>query len=210
MDLPAHALSMSPSPEISRAIKDYVLHGSESLDGILDDLAGFTDFIDIAEDIIRCGLKVVLRSKEYNSQDAQQRFEYVASRLSGSVGVNQAVSKIEIHASGEQEPDASEDEDEDITIDAKGLALLSIVRRDANCKGVYDGRFFPGRGESIKPAQEVCAGCYVRDECTRYAIENREKFGVWGGLSERERRRLRKRERSIQADKNNTLLATKK
>jgi len=43
----------------------------------------------------------------------------------------------------------------------------------------------------------VCRGCVVREDCLEYALANGEKFGIWGGLSERERRRLR-RQRAMQ------------
>jgi WhiB family redox-sensing transcriptional regulator len=50
--------------------------------------------------------------------------------------------------------------------------------------------FFPEKGGAVKAAKRVCAGCPVKGECLEYALENQERFGVWGGLSERERRRL--------------------
>lgn len=62
----------------------------------------------------------------------------------------------------------------------------------ANCMGVDPDLFFPERGASTKNAKEVCFGCVVRDECLEYALQNGEKFGIWGGMSERERRRLRR------------------
>ena len=52
--------------------------------------------------------------------------------------------------------------------------------------------FFPPKGGSAKAARAICAGCPVRTECLTYAIENDEKYGVWGGLSEYERRKLRR------------------
>lgn len=61
-----------------------------------------------------------------------------------------------------------------------------------NCKGVDPDLFFPERGASTREAKEVCRGCVVRDECLEYAITNGEKFGIWGGMSERERRRIRR------------------
>ena len=63
---------------------------------------------------------------------------------------------------------------------------------DANCQGVNPDLFFPGRGESADAAKAVCAGCVVSAECLEYALDAGEKFGVWGGKSERERRRLRR------------------
>lgn len=63
----------------------------------------------------------------------------------------------------------------------------------ANCLGVDPDLFFPERGGSTREAKEVCRGCVVRAECLEYALDNAEKFGIWGGMSERERRQLRRR-----------------
>ncbi|MGH9022734.1 MAG: WhiB family transcriptional regulator [Acidimicrobiia bacterium] len=63
----------------------------------------------------------------------------------------------------------------------------------ANCLGVDPELFFPERGASTREAKSVCAGCAVRVECLEFALRNHEKFGIWGGLSERERRRIRRR-----------------
>ncbi len=52
--------------------------------------------------------------------------------------------------------------------------------------------FFPAQGESLAQAKAICAGCPVRQPCLEFALEQREVFGVWGGLSERERRTLRR------------------
>jgi WhiB family redox-sensing transcriptional regulator len=62
----------------------------------------------------------------------------------------------------------------------------------ANCLGVDPDLFFPERGASTKEAKAVCRACVVREDCLEYALDNSEKFGIWGGLSERERRRLRR------------------
>jgi WhiB family redox-sensing transcriptional regulator len=62
----------------------------------------------------------------------------------------------------------------------------------ANCTGVDPDLFFPERGASTKEAKSVCRACMVREECLEYAIAHAEKFGIWGGLSERERRRVRR------------------
>lgn len=64
-------------------------------------------------------------------------------------------------------------------------------REDALCPEVDPEIFHPKQGESIGPAREVCMACPVRRECAEYAIPN-EPWGVWGGLSQRERQRLRK------------------
>jgi WhiB family redox-sensing transcriptional regulator len=62
----------------------------------------------------------------------------------------------------------------------------------ANCRGVDPNFFFPERGGSVSEAREVCKGCVVREDCLEYAMKNGEKYGVWGGLSEKERRLLRR------------------
>jgi WhiB family redox-sensing transcriptional regulator len=62
----------------------------------------------------------------------------------------------------------------------------------ANCMGVDPDLFFPERGASAREAKEVCRGCVVREDCLRHALSNGERFGIWGGLSERERRRMRR------------------
>ena len=62
----------------------------------------------------------------------------------------------------------------------------------ANCMGVDPELFFPERGASTREAKEVCRGCVVRQDCLEFAISNGEKFGIWGGMSERERRRVRR------------------
>ena len=51
----------------------------------------------------------------------------------------------------------------------------------------------PEKGGSTREAKKVCVGCDVRSECLEYALANDERFGIWGGLSERERRKLKKR-----------------
>lgn len=63
---------------------------------------------------------------------------------------------------------------------------------EANCLGVDPDLFFPERGASTREAKAVCRGCVVNDECLEYALQNSEKFGIWGGMSERERRRVRR------------------
>ena len=64
---------------------------------------------------------------------------------------------------------------------------------DALCAQTDPEAFFPEKGGSTRDAKKVCSSCTVRAECLDYALSNDERFGIWGGLSERERRRLRKR-----------------
>ena len=64
-------------------------------------------------------------------------------------------------------------------------------QEEANCLGVDPDLFFPERGASTREAKSVCRSCEVRVDCLEYALAHGEKFGIWGGLSERERRRVR-------------------
>ena len=62
----------------------------------------------------------------------------------------------------------------------------------AACKDLEKNLFYPLRGQSTLPAKKVCYTCPVRIECLEYALALTEKLGVWGGCSERERRRIRR------------------
>jgi WhiB family redox-sensing transcriptional regulator len=62
----------------------------------------------------------------------------------------------------------------------------------ALCAETDPEAFFPEKGGSTREAKKVCLSCDVRDECLDYALAHDERFGIWGGLSERERRRLKK------------------
>lgn len=64
---------------------------------------------------------------------------------------------------------------------------------DALCAQTDPEAFFPEKGGSTRDAKKICGTCEVRTQCLEYALENDERFGIWGGLSERERRKLRKR-----------------
>jgi WhiB family redox-sensing transcriptional regulator len=65
-------------------------------------------------------------------------------------------------------------------------------QEQANCLGVDPDLFFPERGASTREAKAVCRSCEVQGDCLEYALAHGEKFGIWGGLSERERRRVRR------------------
>jgi WhiB family redox-sensing transcriptional regulator len=79
------------------------------------------------------------------------------------------------------------------------LYLLDDQPEDAGwqerglCAQTDPEAFFPEKGGSTREAKKVCLTCDVRQDCLEYALENDERFGIWGGLSERERRKLKKR-----------------
>ncbi len=62
----------------------------------------------------------------------------------------------------------------------------------ALCAQTDPEAFFPEKGGSTREAKRICQGCEVKAECLEFALHNDERFGIWGGLSERERRRLKR------------------
>jgi WhiB family redox-sensing transcriptional regulator len=72
--------------------------------------------------------------------------------------------------------------------DADGLSWQDR----ALCAETDPEAFFPEKGGSTREAKRVCRSCEVRAECLEYALENGERFGIWGGLSERERRHIKR------------------
>jgi WhiB family redox-sensing transcriptional regulator len=73
------------------------------------------------------------------------------------------------------------------------VPALAGWRYRAACRGADLRVFFPGRGEPAEPARQICARCPVRQPCLDYAISHGIVHGIWGGLSERDRRTLRTR-----------------
>ncbi len=90
----------------------------------------------------------------------------------------------------------------DPSADPFGEAIAALAEEDgeeqdwqerALCAQTDPEAFFPEKGGSTREAKKVCLSCDVRGECLEYALANDERFGIWGGLSERERRKLKKR-----------------
>jgi WhiB family redox-sensing transcriptional regulator len=67
---------------------------------------------------------------------------------------------------------------------------------DGNCRNYAPAVFFPSDGVGVDRARAICKGCPVAGTCLEYALEHRIEHGVWGGCSERERRRILKRRKS--------------
>ena len=64
---------------------------------------------------------------------------------------------------------------------------------DALCAQTDPEAFFPEKGGSTREAKKICAQCDVKAQCLEFALSIDARFGIWGGLSERERRKLKKR-----------------
>jgi len=67
--------------------------------------------------------------------------------------------------------------------------------QDGECRNYPPKAFFPSDGVGVDAARRICATCKVQAQCLEYALTARIDHGVWGGCSERERRRILKRRR---------------
>jgi WhiB family transcriptional regulator, redox-sensing transcriptional regulator len=85
-------------------------------------------------------------------------------------------------------------------------ALLLFITEDeswqdlALCSQADPEAFFPEKGGSTREAKAVCRRCEVQAECLAYALEHDERFGIWGGTSETERRALRRHRRERRSE----------
>jgi WhiB family redox-sensing transcriptional regulator len=67
-------------------------------------------------------------------------------------------------------------------------------KAEAVCAQTDPDAFFPEKGGTTRDAKRICYGCPVIDQCLDYALEHEERYGIWGGFSERERRRIKRGE----------------
>lgn len=63
-------------------------------------------------------------------------------------------------------------------------------QKHGSCRGVDSDLFFPATEDEAAPAKAICSTCPVRNPCLAFALERNERFGVWGGMTEKERARL--------------------
>jgi WhiB family redox-sensing transcriptional regulator len=80
--------------------------------------------------------------------------------------------------------------------DPEVLDPTTVWMRDGNCRDYPPAVFFPSDGAGVEIARKICETCRVQARCLEYALEQRVDHGVWGGCSERERRRIAKRRRA--------------
>jgi len=81
----------------------------------------------------------------------------------------------------------------DPTASAEDTATAWMAQ--GNCRLYPPATFFPSDGVGVEIARRICATCPVKSECLEHALVHRIDHGVWGGASERERRRILKRRR---------------
>lgn len=72
---------------------------------------------------------------------------------------------------------------------------LTAWMSTGNCRNYPPALFFPSDGVGVDRARKICVDCPVIEQCLEYALDERIEHGVWGGCSERERRRILKRRR---------------
>ena len=68
---------------------------------------------------------------------------------------------------------------------------------EGNCAEKDPAIFFPSDGVGVEKAKRICNGCGFQNQCLEYALINRVEHGVWGGASERQRRRILKARRRL-------------
>ncbi len=66
---------------------------------------------------------------------------------------------------------------------------------EGKCRHEAAATFFPSDGGGVEVARRICSTCPVKEPCLQYALRNHIAHGVWGGASERERRRIARRRR---------------
>lgn len=92
-------------------------------------------------------------------------------------------------------PAVEDDQGQDYATDDQWLERATAGdqwQERALCAQTDPEAFFPEKGGSTHSAKRICLGCAVKDRCLEEALANDERFGIWGGLSERERRRLKR------------------
>jgi WhiB family transcriptional regulator, redox-sensing transcriptional regulator len=128
-------------------------------------------------------------SYEHGDFDRVARFD---DRLLGSVGSapHASTGPTSIAATGRAQLSLVPDRPD--RFDAASAPADDQWQDRALCAQTDPEAFFPEKGGSTREAKRICMGCEVRDACLEYALAHDERFGIWGGLSERERRRLKR------------------
>lgn len=98
--------------------------------------------------------------------------------------------KLKLQITGQR---VSVEPDESLPFDDSPTAWM----QQGNCRNYPPATFFPSDGVGVDRARAICKGCPVMGECLEYALAERIEHGVWGGCSERERRRILKRRKGL-------------
>jgi WhiB family redox-sensing transcriptional regulator len=170
-DIPESKFAVDKLPTADQdllGIFNYVLHGAELP-------------LNLNNRDVRKTLQMIAGTKELKDKDVGQRFNILNGFLMGEIDPYTEVPKpIKL---------------------GEGYIILSKLGgfndQRAACLGADPSKFFTLRGESTKDAKKVCNSCLAQKACLEYALANNEKHGIWGGKSERERRKIR-RQRSLE------------
>ncbi len=84
-----------------------------------------------------------------------------------------------------------------MSLPGKGGAMDTVWMAEGKCRDLPPETFFPSDGVGVEIARRICADCPVKAPCLEYAMENHIDHGVWGGTSERERRRIARQRRHL-------------
>jgi len=170
-DIPEARSAVDKLPELDPELLDifnYVVHGSELPP-------------QLTTKDVKKTLRVIADTKEINDKDVRERFRILNGFLMGEINPYAPTPKPKKLGEGFN----------------RFSELGAFVDKDAECLGANQSSFFPQRGESVKIAKATCNGCAAQKACLEYALINGEKFGIWGGKSERERRKIR-RQRNLE------------
>lgn len=86
----------------------------------------------------------------------------------------------------------------DTTITATSAVKLRELAADSMlCAQTDPEAFYPEKGGSTRAAKQVCLRCDIREKCLQWALDTDQRFGVWGGTSERERRAIKKQQKLL-------------
>ena len=126
---------------------------------------------------------------EHADFDRPIQFDY---RVLGSVGSAPHTHTGPMQIGAPRRPQLSLVPNQPERIEVAPAITDDLWQERALCAQTDPEAFFPEKGGSTREAKRICLGCEVRDACLEYALANDERFGIWGGLSERERRRLKR------------------
>lgn len=159
-------------PEAERNLAAFILRGGEIPE-------------DINMRLARSVLRQLAGTAELEDHGVMERFGMINQYISG-VALSGAIDGAGSNGTNAQH----------VRVKVTNIPIKYSFRPDNGaCAGTDPEMFYPGRGESTREAKAVCAQCGARDECLDHALANNERFGVWGGTSERQRRRLRRTRR---------------
>ena len=133
---------------------------------------------------------------------AHERREARLEALRADQAVSRPMGTIAYNAATPTQIEIEPDEPERLPATLENLIAIGVAQPVAEdepwsalavCKQLDPEDFFPEKGVPTQLQRKICLGCEVVDQCLQYALDHDEQFGIWGGKSERERRRMSRR-----------------